>query len=154
MKLFTTNILVSWSVLPCVDAMTQMNLFQASSSSPQVVLPSPNKPAVTHFLLCIGKRVLHLILYWRPSILLHICDIPSCVNETIRHFHCCIHYFVPWGSPSSTSGHVSRKLQCKQLWKIFLQTFYLLKCLDFCKNLTLWKFGTKQYLSISKLLQC
>ena len=40
MKLFTTNI----SVLPCVDTMTQLNLFKASLSSPQVTLPSPDGP--------------------------------------------------------------------------------------------------------------
>jgi len=48
----------------------------------------------------------------------------------------------------SMSAYISRKLQCKQLWKFFLRNFCLLKYLDFYENLTLRKYGAIRYLCV------
>ena len=75
-----------WSVLPRVDAMTQLNLFKyfrASSLSPQVALPSPNGP-LSHevpstAISAANKEVEEVMETIRP----YICGIPSRTNENV-----------------------------------------------------------------------
>ena len=69
-------------MLPRVDAMTQLNLFEyfrASSSLPQVSLPSLNGPLSPSTAISVANKEVkevmaseYFISYWRPSILIDV----------------------------------------------------------------------------------